>query len=161
MSASALILSMEKLLKLHKSLYEIAVRKTDVLKKGDMEALNQLMKEEQTHIAAIGKIEEERIQLTKQIVPHLENPTIGDCLESLSGVEQEKVTQLRDQLLQQVFQIQEKNDLNQQLLHQSMQFIHFSMSLVAPQPQNYNYGPPSNKQKTPGTTSTGMFNSKA
>ncbi|WP_442596340.1 flagellar protein FlgN [Neobacillus sp. D3-1R] len=161
MSTSALILSMEKLLKLHKSLNELAVRKTDILKKGDIEALNQLIKEEQKHIAAIGQIEEERMVLARQIVPQLENPTVNDCLNLISGHEHESLKQLRDDLLQEVFNIQENNTLNQQLLHQSMQFIHFSMSLVAPQPQNYNYGPPSNKQKTPGTTSTGMFNSKA
>jgi hypothetical protein len=161
MSASSLILSMERLLKLHNSLYEIAVKKTDILKKGDMEALNQLMKDEQKHIAAIGKIEEERFHLAKQIVPHIENPTLTDCLEVLTGAQLNKTSQLRKELLEVVSQIQEKNHLNQQLLYQSMQFIHFSMSLVAPQPQDFNYGPPTNKQTTPGTTSTGMFNSKA
>ncbi|MGN7175967.1 flagellar protein FlgN [Cytobacillus sp. SAFR-174] len=161
MSAEALTAAMEKLLKLHKSLYELAVKKTDMIKNGDMDALNQMLKDEQAHIAAIGKLEKDRVTYAKNIVPYNDNPTITDCLGELKGESKERIARLSDELIKAVKDIQDKNQLNQQLLHQSMQFVHFSMSLLSPQPQNYNYGPPSNKKIKPGNTSTGIFNSKA
>lgn len=161
MSASSLILSMERLLKLHNSLYEIAVKKTDILKKGDMEALNQLMKDEQKHIAAIGKIEEERKQITKVIIPESENPTIADCLNLLEGTEYERLSNLRDALQKSIISIQSQNELNQQMLHQSLQFINLSMSLFTPpEPEDFLYLNPGRKSND-STYSSGMFNSKA
>lgn len=55
MSINQLIESMAKLLKLHKSLLELALRKTGVLEAEDVPALTELLKEEQAHILRLRK----------------------------------------------------------------------------------------------------------
>ena len=155
MSVEKLIGSLDKLLKLHQSLYKLSVKKTDIVKKGDMDALNQILKDEQTHIAAISKFENERKKYTAALLPNMEKPTISDCLNIIDEENKHILERLRTEIFETVLQIKEKNDLNQQLIYQSLQFVNLTLSLVAPQPENYNYGPSAGKPNT-----SGLFNSK-
>ncbi|WP_075982961.1 flagellar protein FlgN [Bacillus massilinigeriensis] len=159
MSAESLIASTEKLFKLHKSLYEIAVKKTEVIKKGDIDTLNQILKDEQTHIAAITKVEKERQQAACALVPEQENPSVTDCFERISEIEQFRLAEIANKLSELVFELKEQNFLNQQLIHQSLQFVNVSMNLLNPQPDSINYGPPAGSKKQSKNTQ-GMFNSR-
>ncbi|MFB6468936.1 flagellar protein FlgN [Cytobacillus sp. Hz8] len=159
MSAEKLLSSMEKLYKLHKSLYEIAVKKTDVIKKGDMDALNQILKDEQKHVAAIQMFEKERQQAAASLVPEKENPTVTDCYVLIGEIEQFRLAELANNLSELVFELKEQNFLNQQLIHQSLQFVNVSLNLLNPQPDAINYGPPAGSQKKEKNTQ-GMFNSR-
>ncbi|WML46885.1 flagellar protein FlgN [Neobacillus sp. PS3-34] len=160
MDSLKLLAAMGKLLKLHRSLRELADKKTDIVKKGDMDALTQLLKEEQAHITAISKLESERQNLAAAIVPAVDKPSVSDCLTVLHGEEKIMLEQMRSELVEIVFQIQQKNELNQQLIYQSLQFVNLSLDLIAPQPEEFNYGPPAGRVNEPGR-SPGMFNSKA
>ncbi|MGG5255323.1 flagellar protein FlgN [Neobacillus sp. SM06] len=150
-----LISTMEKLLKLHKSLYELAVKKTEIVKMGDMEALNFTLKDEQAHLAAINQLEQARQQLAKTIVPEVEQPSISDCLKSVEGESWVKLDRVRSELLDVIGQIRQQNDLNQKMIYQSLQFVNLTLNLVAPQPEEFNYGPVSKP------ASTALFNRKA
>ncbi|MCM3663595.1 flagellar protein FlgN [Mesobacillus subterraneus] len=160
MLGETLIPIMKKMLKLHKSLYELSVKKTDIVKKGDMAALDQLLKDEQAHVAGINKLEQERMALSQEILPAVENPSLLDIANQTNPVDKDQLLQLRDNLVEVIADIKTRNELNQQLIHQSMQFINFSRSLVMPQQKEINYGPPAGK-KVQSEKSPGMFNSKA
>jgi flagellar biosynthesis/type III secretory pathway chaperone len=160
MLGETLIPIMKKMLKLHKSLYELSVKKTDIVKKGDMAALDQLLKDEQAHVAGINKLEQERMALSQEILPAIENPSLLDIASQAIPVEKDQLLQLRGNLVEVIADIKTRNELNQQLIHQSMQFINFSRSLVLPQQKEINYGPPAGKKAQP-EKSPGMFNSKA
>jgi flagellar biosynthesis/type III secretory pathway chaperone len=160
MSAERLISTMEKLLKLHKSLYEIAQRKTETVKIGDIDALNQILKDEQAHLAAINLMENERQKFTAALVPKIVNPTITDCLNVMDQASSERLCKLREELQSIISQIQQRNDLNQQLIYQSLKFVNFSLYLMRPQPANFNYGPDVGKSY-PQRQYSGLFNSKA
>ncbi|MBB6447280.1 flagellar protein FlgN [Bacillus benzoevorans] len=159
MSATLLMETLEKLDKLHSSLYEIAVKKTEVIKNGDIESLNGIMKEENKHMYAINKLEEARQKAAQQICPEKEQPTVSDCLEKVSGSEHESLLASADKLASRLADLKEQNYLNQQMLHNSLQFVHFSLNLLRPQPAAINYAPPT--KKTPNNPAPGMFNSKA
>ncbi|MBG9444654.1 flagellar protein FlgN [Cytobacillus firmus] len=158
MSAEALTVSMEKLLKLHKSLYELAVKKTDIIKTGDMDALNQMLKDEQAHIAAISRLDKEREKAANYIAPTLESPTVSDCLNILTQPDRLRLETITEELAELVYELKEQNFLNQQLVHQSLQFVNVSMNLLRPQPENMNYGPPARKKSE--KMNPGIFNSK-
>ncbi|MBN8201544.1 flagellar protein FlgN [Bacillus sp. NTK034] len=158
MSAEALTATMEKLLKLHKSLYEVAVKKTDIIKTGDMDGLNQMLKDEQAHIAAIGRLENEREKAAISIVPMLESPTVSDCLNILTQPDRLKLEAITKELAELVYELKEQNFLNQQLVHHSLQFVNVSMNFLRPQPETMNYGPPAKKKS--GKMNPGIFNSK-
>ena len=53
MSVQPIITILEKLEKMHKSLLEHAYRKTELVKNNDMDELDQMLKIEQSHVAAI------------------------------------------------------------------------------------------------------------
>jgi hypothetical protein len=141
MSAEKLISTMEKLLKLHKSLYEISLKKTEIVKIGDIETLNQTLKDEHAHLAAINLLENERQKLTKSMVTGMEKPTIEDCLNVVDLPLRQVLDRQRSELKNTITQILQRNELNQQMLFQSLQFVNLSLNLVAPQPEEINYGP--------------------
>lgn len=160
MSAEKLINIMEKLLKLHKSLYELALKKTDIVKNGDINALNQSLKDEQVHIAAINKLEKERQMIAAAMIPGVEQPTLIHCINVLEETDQIKLGDLRSELFKLIEQIQQRNELNQQMIYQSLQFVNFSLNLILPQQGNINYGPNGGVTNT-NSLSKGLFNSKA
>jgi flagellar biosynthesis/type III secretory pathway chaperone len=160
MSVESLISIMNKLIKLHKSLYELSVKKTDIVKKGDMDDLNLLLKDEQAHMAAINKVEQERLAEAKSILPIADNPSLLEIANLANPAEKDLLFEKKKKLLKLINEIKDRNELNQQLIHQSLQFINFSKSLVVPQEREINYGPTAGKKTQPGQT-PGMFNSKA
>lgn len=84
MSATVnLLTTLEKMLRMHNDLFKSALKKTDYLKVGDMESLNQILKEEQGLVAQINKLENVRKQIVKNILPNTENPTVKDCIKAL------------------------------------------------------------------------------
>lgn len=105
MSAQLLMEIVDKLYKLHSSLYEIAVRKTEIIKNGDIESLNGIMKEEHAHIQAINKLEEARQNLARQVCGEKENPTVYDCLEKLSGSERDNLHAATERLAAQLAEL--------------------------------------------------------
>ncbi|WP_019153845.1 flagellar protein FlgN [Robertmurraya massiliosenegalensis] len=160
MSAERLFKLMEQLLKLHKSLLGIAVKKTDIIKKSDIEPLELVLKEEQKHIAAIRKIEEEREKSTSALFPNLDSPTIKDCIEVMDGTEKQRLTEVANNLNNVLKELKEQNHLNQQLIQQSLHFVNVTLNLFTPQPESINYSPPKGNIKT-NVKIDRFFNSKA
>lgn len=155
-----LITTLEKLLELHKDLFESAVQKTEYIKVGDMDSLNQILKKEHALVVEIGKLENERMQVTKDILPNTENTTVTDCIEAASGEEKDQLIEVAHSLTAMALDLKERNFLNQQLIYQSLQFVNFSLSLLNPQPESINYGPPTEK-RVGDLNLKGIFNSKA
>ncbi len=149
MSIHQLIDSMAKLLKLHKSLLELAFKKTGILEAEDVAALTNLLKEEQTHIFAIEKLEIERRRITG-------DQTLSELLEKWPDREKETLLEISQDLQEVIRQIQQQNELNQELITQSLKFISFSMSLISPPQEDFNY-----VQGEPGAPGKSLFNSKA
>lgn len=164
MSTQPLITTLEKLLELHKSLHELAVQKTEVVKKGDIESLKNIMKNEQTQLTVIQRVEKTREQEVYKVISGHEikgeKPTISDCINVVPEQDKLRLKELQAQLLKQLTQIKETNELNQQMIYQSLQFINLSLEMVNPQPQEINYGRPNQQQNQPETRFS-AFDSKA
>ncbi|MBM7704463.1 flagellar protein FlgN [Metabacillus iocasae] len=160
-SIQALFNLLTKLVTLHQSLHQLAERKTDAIKRGSMEELNALMTEEQAHIAAIAKLEEARVNALNELVKgHLltgQHPTLQDVINRADEKEQQQLTSVQTELVRCLSALKQQNDLNQQLIYQSLQFVHLTMDLVRPQAKSYNYERPNGvKQSLPHSS----FNSK-
>jgi flagellar biosynthesis/type III secretory pathway chaperone len=160
MSAKQLIELLEKHVKLHKGLLELAKKKTEVLKKGDMEDLAGIMKEEQKYMTAINQIERERIQVVEAMVSGEEERTLTACISRTEGTERTILEKLRDELSAVILELKNINLLNQQLTKQSLQFVNMTLDMVMPEPQNMNYAAP-NKVPNPYETGRSLFDSKA
>lgn len=117
------------------------------------------MKEEQAHIAAIRKIEDERQRVVNEILPNVEKPTVSDCIEVVNNSERDELILMKNKLIDIVKEVKEQNYLNQQLVHSSMQFVNVTLNLLRPQQQSINYGPPTKGSQTTKPTN-GMFSSE-
>ena len=97
MSIEKILQSLNKLDMLHKSLLEVAYKKTEAIKTSDMDSLNQLLKDEQAHVAGISQLERQRqAEVTdylraKGIAP-TDNPTVALVLENTNIRRRKRVT---------------------------------------------------------------------
>ncbi|AOV08516.1 flagellar protein FlgN [Sporosarcina ureilytica] len=145
MSIQPILATLNNLEKMHTSLLSLAHEKTALIKDGDMAALNQLLKDEQAHLAAIAQIEQQRQQtvvdyLRKQGRFVSENPTISDVERAVQSTsEEESLTEARDRLLHVIHDLKWQNDLNQKLTYQSLQFVNLSLDMVRPQQETVTY----------------------
>jgi len=144
MSIITILASLDSLEKLHRSLLRLAYDKTGLIKNGDMDKLDQLLKEEQAHLAAIVQMDTQR-QLTVshyltdqgRSVPQI--PTVTDLLDVVPEADRKSLEEARDRLLHAIHDLKWQNDLNQKLTYQSLQFVNLSLDMVRPRPESVNY----------------------
>lgn len=159
-----LMASLGKLNKLHTSLYELAVLKTEAIKQGAIEELDKLLKEEQKHVTAINMVEKERAGATIQFLDELgigkdSFPTLSDCIEAADDHEKVQLKEMQTSLVEVIDDLRYQNELNQQLIQQSLQFVNMNLSMIQPQPDQMNYG--RNQQEMKNAPRRSMFDSKA
>lgn len=157
MSAQTIITVLEKLITLHKSLSQLADKKTTIIKEGNTDALTALLIEEQKHVKAITKLENEREQAVLTFMSGKKS-TIDDVIEVASTAEADTLRRLKEDLINEVMKLKQQNELNQQLLITSLQFVNLSLDLLHPHDRNYNYD--KNNQESPKKMKS-MFDSKA
>ncbi|MCP3761236.1 flagellar protein FlgN [Domibacillus sp. A3M-37] len=144
-----IIETLEKQLALHKSLLGLAYAKTEAVKQNKMDELNRIIRDEQKHISAISILEKQRASQS--------DGTIMDQLSQLPEEEQEHAAHLRDGLMSVLLELKRVNDLNAELLDQSLQFVHLQLDLLAP-PDAGNYAPEGDQNEP---SSGPVFDSKA
>ncbi|KXG08997.1 flagellar protein FlgN [Anoxybacillus rupiensis] len=146
MSAAPLIHLLEEYVELHKHLLHSAHKKTDVLKKGDMEALKTIIQDEQKHIFLISQLEKKRSDVIAALFPRSstaeEPPTLAACIERAAEPERSELKKRQEELSKAVRELKEANELNQQLVQQSLQFVHMTLDLLLPQTPEINYQNP-------------------
>ncbi|MEW5322812.1 flagellar protein FlgN [Geobacillus thermoleovorans] len=158
-SARQLVALLERHLALHRHLLQLAYQKTDVLKRGDTDGLMQLIQTEQTAIAAIQQLERERAQLVAAWSDDGNPPSLADCLPKM-GEERDTVEQLASELLVVIRELQDVNEMNGQLIRQSLQWVTFMLDRFMPQPPSVNYTAP-NQSTGQYERGRSLFDSKA
>lgn len=157
MTLQPVIVIMEKLLALHEGLLQLAVKKTDIVKSGDAKELQQLTKEENKFVKAIGQLEQERLALTANLGT---GATISALIEKATDSEADKLLQLKNKLTDVIKQLQERNELNEGLLQQSLQFVQVTLNSINPEPTSVTYEGAATGKK-PAAPTRSMFDSKA
>ncbi|MEG0472392.1 MAG: flagellar protein FlgN [Solibacillus sp.] len=149
MSITNIIATLEKLEKMHKSLLELAVTKTDYIKQGDMEKLDQMIKNEQAHIAAIDTLEQQRQSMVTDYlrakgIAFTDIPTVADVIDAANSTEPADVTEslknVRQRLVEVLANLKNQNDLNQKMVFNSLQMVNITLDAMRPrQQEQFNY----------------------
>jgi flagellar biosynthesis/type III secretory pathway chaperone len=143
---------LKRLLKSHEDLLALGERKTEVLKLGDMKALDVLLKEEDLQVKKLQMIEKDRML-------KFANVTLGDVLEQTEEPEKDKLFYLQKKVIKAYDALKSRNKLNQQLLEHSLQYVNMSLSMIQPQTEPATY---SNSKTNPYNNNTAsFFDSKA
>lgn len=161
MSAETLINNLTRQYQLHESLLKNAIKKTEVLKKGDVDSLQEIMREEQKLTTAITMMENERqtaakVFLKKNVDGQI---TIADCIAAATPEAAETLKALQEQLITVIERLQNQNDLNKQLIYQSLQYVNMNLDLLQPEKETAAYGRPDEKKHPKPNKS--FFDSKA
>lgn len=164
MSAAKVIQTLEKIIRLYKSLNGLASKKIEVIKSAAIQELNILVTEEKKHMQAIQKFEKILTEDTKVFLmgngSMTDSLTITDCIKHASVEDKKIFERIKVELEDQVSTLKQKNDLNQQLLEQSLQFINLSLDMLLPAIDSFNYERP-NQAQDMSEDKRSIFDSKA
>ncbi|MYL40234.1 flagellar protein FlgN [Virgibacillus massiliensis] len=151
------------LVTLHQELIAISNQKTEAVKSGNLEKLQQVLVNERKQIRKIEKAEEGR-QLV--VADWFESqrlniePTITRLVEAINCDETRKeLTAATNQLTEAITTLKQQEQLNMALINQSMQFIQLSMDLLNPSLSQMNYG--GSATESTGSIKRSVFDSKA
>lgn len=167
MSIENIAVILVKLERMHKSLLELAYKKTELIKVNNMEAFNQLLKDEQAHVAAIEQLEQQRqIMVTDYLrakgIALSDHPTVADVIEAANTSQQKQQLQtIRDRLLLVMGDLQQQNNLNQQLVLQSLKFVNMTLEMLRPRPEQINYSSREVRGTQQATSKKMYFDSQA
>lgn len=145
MSAAELILSLEKLLQLHKNLYQLTLQKTEILKNENIDELKELLKKEQMFVKAISQLEDERIKQTVAFLGREDELSMSACIEKATGSEQDKLKELEKDFKETIDSLKATNELNRELAKQALQLVSMTLDMLMPQETEFNYNKPANK----------------
>ena len=165
MSIQPIIQTLDKLVNVHKTLIQISEQKTEVLKEGSADKLQSVLIEEQKFIPKVERAEKAREEAVvnwfadKEL--NDEEQTITRILDLLAnGVEKKQLEEVATTLTKAIAQLKQREQLNQALIQQSMQFINVSLNMLQPSMSQINYGR-SKQNETSRTREHSVFDSKA
>nr|WP_235045607.1 flagellar export chaperone FlgN [Geobacillus kaustophilus] len=95
-----------------------------------------MLADEQKHILAIRQLEERRRRWLKEVLGD-EAATVAQCEAMAKGKEREELRECRERLKQAVNAVAEANELNRQLIEQSLQFVTAMIETFTPTPSTY------------------------
>ncbi len=141
---------------LYKDVLKTAVEKTQVIKAGQLKALEEITKKEQIYIRTMATFE----KIRRSIFMTMENElgisglgTISELLLHLDDQDVEDIDKLRTEVLDIIKSLTEANELNEKLIQQNLDIINFNMEVMTSLAEmNSNYSG-SDKGKNKAVTS--------
>lgn len=165
MAVHQLIQALEQLKGLHDQLLQIASEKTTALIDGNMENLQRILIAERRLITKIVQAEDRRSEAATEYAAFLgmEKNVEAKITELLEGtenrVEQTELEQATVKLVELITKLKTQEEINQQLLTQSLQFVQFSLNTINPSLDQLNYG--LNKPDQARVINKSMYDSEA
>lgn len=161
----SIVETLEKQAVLYSQLLELAKQKTPLLVKNEVEQLNAIMQKEKKLLKQVEELEQVRMQLSGQFFSSLgllryKGGRLSEMIRTVtSAQDKQKLTELHGQLTGLLNDLQKVNQLNQQLIEQSLKFIDYSIDLMVDDPnENITYQHPLSLGY--GNTRNGLFDTR-
>lgn len=128
-----------------------------------MDGLSKLLMQERKQLQAINQAEDERMQVVDDMFNYLHlTPTEKTISELMNYIDNEEDKIELDKtvttLVNVIVALKQTEQLNNELIQQSMQFVQLSLDMLQPSAQTINY---TNKNEKQATTKRSVFDSKA
>lgn len=157
----AIVSQIEEMINVHQTLNDLAAKKTDIVINGDIKELDRIINREELEVLRLTQLEDERVKLVAAYTKDTGGETNFTALIEAAPVEErEKLTELQSRLAENVFTLKHQNDLNQDLIKQSLDWIKVNQRLFTPRPVPVNYNNPKTGQKS-DNPSKSQFDSRA
>jgi len=119
----------------YKDLLEFSKSKKNVIIEGKVSELDKMVKLEQGMIWNIGQLEKQREQEVSKLCSVLgikgEQLTISELSEALQPEHKKELQKVQEELSKLLAELKTVNDLNGQLLEQSLEYIDYSINLIS------------------------------
>ncbi|MDX6151702.1 flagellar protein FlgN [Marinococcus sp. PL1-022] len=141
MSVQIVVEQLGALIEEHRLLLDMSERKTQVLKKNDAEALQQLVRDERRQVQRITRIERERHQQAAALAgSNPEDAVSIDALKLLADdKERARLEALQYELIQLMTALQHQEELNRAILEDAMKYTQVMLGAMQPQ-ESAQYG---------------------
>ncbi|NTV89040.1 MAG: flagellar protein FlgN [Clostridiales bacterium] len=120
---------------IYSDILKISENKTNIIVEGKVSELENLISLEQSMIVRMGKLEDEREALVEKLARQLQvepaDITVSSLREKLGTDHAERLDGSRSKLLGVMEKVKEVNGLNNKLIKNSLDYIEFSINLLA------------------------------
>lgn len=145
MSITNIIQALEHLVDIHHRLLKRSREKTELIKDRNVEQLQQLIVQERKFILHLEQAEKKRQAFVKDWFlkqgKQDEEMTISNLLMLTNNKqEQKKLAKVTTALTEVITELKRQEQLNRELLEQSMQFVQMSLNMLSPSYDQMNYG---------------------
>lgn len=121
--------------RVYDSILKISKSKTNIIVEGKVTELENMVKLEQSLVLQMGRLEDMREKLTGKIAVLLNikpsEITITELMKHIKSDQAQKLKACQDTLGKAINELKNANDLNSKLIKNSLDFINFSINLVA------------------------------
>ncbi len=154
---------MNELVTYHQTLLTISKSKTEEIKSGNTDNLSKLLMQERKQLQMIEQSEKKRQQIVDDLFRHYgasaEEKTVTELMNHLTDEnEQKQLDEAVTNLVNIIVALKEIEQLNNELIQQSMQFVQLSLDMLQPSIQRMNYD---QKQTIQESVKQSVFDSKA
>lgn len=130
-----LIEILEEMNRVYEGMLKLSVKKKDIIVQGKVSELEKIVKTEQTLVIEAGKLENKReeiiTEISKEIGINTAEVTIKQ-LEKRSGKRHAKnLKECRNKLVKTLDELKSQNELNSNLIKNSLDYIDFSLNLFS------------------------------
>lgn len=146
-----LILTLTKEQEIYQMLVEIAEDKKTIIIESKVKELEKLTAKEQGLAMSLMKLEDLRGRIVDDLLKDMgltKVETITELINYLEPDEKIRLGSVKNQLQQVVGLLKDKNQLNGQLIEQSLRYIEFNMSLMAGLEEDNKYSKSAKEQQT-------------
>lgn len=140
MDVESIIATLEQQADVYEQLLALAKEKTPYLVHNKVDALNEVIQKERKLLKTAEELEQQRMRLSGQYFTSLgilryKGGKISEMIRTVTSPQDKKrLTELHASLSISLDQLQKVNQLNQQLVEQSLKFINYSVDLLVEDP---------------------------
>lgn len=162
MSIHPIVSTLEKLISIHQELCHVSKEKTEILIEGSTEKLQHLIAKERKYLQLLEQFEQKRQRAVEKWYEDnhfvTEEKTVTNMLQLINEeTEKQQLEEVTIQLTNMITTLKQQEQLNQDLLRQSLQLVQLSLDMVQPTIQQINYG----QKETKESENRSVFDSQA
>jgi len=141
MSILNIIMILDSLSVAHESILAVMEEKKQAIISNNIEDVLKAGNKEFKLIKQISELDDQRIQSITDYMKAsglraTSSPTVSDLMRATTKLEEkQKLREAQERLLGVLAEVKNRNDLNQQLIRQSLGFINFSLDIIAGAPE--------------------------
>jgi flagellar biosynthesis/type III secretory pathway chaperone len=157
--------AMEALNEVYTEVLELGGQKKQLIVRNDVDGLTKLMNKESRLVKQTVELEQGRIEAVRGYLQekNLRLPatiTLTELTRVVFNIEdKQQLHHVHQMLLDTMMKLKELNELNQQLIEQSLAFINYSLDILVGPDDEPVYHNPANQHQTP--MRSGMFDTRA